>query len=104
MPDIRPAQLHGPRPLDELGSVNNPILNEIKRHGHFPPLNKPVGWDDAAFRKIFPTKDLPFQNVEEAKYGSTSNGENRLIWGGQPRCHEVDSATFHFFRPHRHPI
>lgn len=33
--------------LDELGSVNNPRLEEIKRFGHFPPTNKPIGWDDA---------------------------------------------------------
>jgi site-specific DNA-methyltransferase (adenine-specific)/adenine-specific DNA-methyltransferase len=67
--------------LDQLGSVNNPILEEIKRHGHFPPTDKPIGWDGEGFRKIFPTKELPFQTIDEIEYGRNSKGENKLIWG-----------------------
>jgi len=63
--------------LDEVGSNNNPILSEIKRHGHFPPTNKPIGWDEHEFRKIFQTKSLPFQDIEEIG----DSPVNRLIWG-----------------------
>ncbi len=63
--------------LDELGSNNNPVLSEIKRHGHFPPTNRPLGWDEHEFRKIFPTKDLPFQDIDIIG----TSPENRLIWG-----------------------
>ena len=71
MPSVK--KLH----LDEIGSNNNPILSEIRQYGYFPPTNIPTGWDGHGFRKIFPTEDACFQDIE--LIGSAP--VNRLIWG-----------------------
>lgn len=75
------AEAHRAFQLDQLGSNNNPVLKDISRHGHFPPTKMPIGWDEKGFTKIFPTKDLPFQDVYAVPFSKNSKQENRLIWG-----------------------
>ena len=57
-------------------------LRAIKRFGHQPEFNVPIGWDNKKFREIFTTKDLPFLTAEECDWdGSVNKITNRIVWG-----------------------
>jgi hypothetical protein len=57
-------------------------LDLVRRFGHMPSFDKPIGWDGKEFRQTFKTKALPFLTSEEFDWqGATTRCENRLIWG-----------------------
>jgi adenine-specific DNA-methyltransferase len=57
-------------------------LDFVRRFGHMPSFEKPIGWDGKEFRLTFKTKDLPFLTSEEFDWhDATTRCENRLIWG-----------------------
>ena len=57
-------------------------LAYVKRFGHMPEFDKPIGWDGKNFREVFKTKKLPFLISEECDWGGkTKKYENKLIWG-----------------------
>ena len=57
-------------------------LRFVKRFGHMPEFNTPIGWDRKGFQETFKTKDLPFLTTEKFDWdGSTKRRENKLIWG-----------------------
>ncbi len=62
---------------------SSPELQYVKRFGHMPSFEIPVGYDGKNFRETFKTKDeLPFLTTEIVDWdGSTKKIENRLIWG-----------------------
>ena len=54
----------------------------VKRFGHMPEFEKPIGWDGKGFQETFKTKELPFLTTEKFDWeGDTKRIENRLIWG-----------------------
>ena len=54
----------------------------VKRFGHMPNFEKPIGWDNKNFQETFRTKNLPFLETETFDWdGSAKKLENRLIWG-----------------------
>ena len=60
-------------------------LAYIKRFGHTPEFDKPIGWDGKNFTEVFKTKDLPFLTEERCQIGDgeikTIDFKNKLIWG-----------------------
>jgi DNA modification methylase len=57
-------------------------LGFVKRFGHMPDFQKPIGWDGKGFRETFKTKNLPFLITEDFKWEkATTQNSNRLIWG-----------------------
>lgn len=64
---------------------NEEKLAYIKRFGHTPEFDKPIGWDGKNFKEVFKTKNLPFLTEEKCHIGDneakTINFENKLIWG-----------------------
>jgi DNA modification methylase len=60
----------------------SPQLRYVKRFGHMPNLEIPVGYDGQNFRETFKTKDLPFLTTEIIDWdGNAKKIENKLIWG-----------------------
>ena len=59
------------------------ILAFIKRFGHTPEFDKPIGWDGKNFKEVFKTKNLPFLTEEKCHIGDNeiASFENKLIWG-----------------------
>jgi DNA modification methylase len=62
------------------------VATDVKRFGHMPSFEYPIGWDKKNFRETFKTKDLPFLTTEEYNWEDgvdvkVSNDQNRLIWG-----------------------
>lgn len=61
---------------------NRERLSYVKRFGHMPEFDKPIGWDGKGFQETFKTKKLPFLTTEEFNWdGTTKKFENKLIWG-----------------------
>ena len=58
-------------------------LQYVKKFGHMPNFEIPVGYDGKNFRETFKTKDeLPFLTNETVDWdGVTKKIENKLIWG-----------------------
>ena len=56
-------------------------LGFVKRFGHMPDFQKPIGWDGKEFRETFKTKNLPFLQNELIEGKSGKKELNRLIWG-----------------------
>jgi DNA modification methylase len=57
-------------------------LGFVKRFGHMPSFEKPIGWDGKNFHETFKTKYLPFLTTEEFDWtGKTKKIENRFVWG-----------------------
>lgn len=60
----------------------SPQLSYVKRFGHMPSFEIPVGYDGKNFQETFKTKNLPFLVTEECDWnGKTDTFENQLIWG-----------------------
>jgi DNA modification methylase len=60
----------------------SPELQYVKRFGHMPSFDTPVGYDGCNFRDTFKTKELPFLTTETIDWdGKTQLNSNRLIWG-----------------------
>lgn len=60
----------------------SPQLQYVRRFGHMPSFETPVGYDGQNFRETFKTKDLPFLLTETVECEKKSKKvENRLIWG-----------------------
>ena len=55
----------------------------VKRFGHMPNFELPIGWDGDNFRQTFKTEPLPFLDSElvEMPGANTKEKPNRLIWG-----------------------
>lgn len=61
---------------------SSPQLQYVRRFGHMPSFEIPVGYDGQNFRDTFKTKELPFLTAETFDWdGSVKKVENRLIWG-----------------------
>ncbi|MBN8542362.1 MAG: site-specific DNA-methyltransferase [Deltaproteobacteria bacterium] len=62
----------------------SPNLQYVKRFGHMPSFETPVGYDGKNFRETFKTKELPFLKTESIDWDGvvkSSSSGNRLIWG-----------------------
>lgn len=61
---------------------SSPQLQYVKRFGHMPSFETPVGYDGKSFHETFKTKELPFLTTETVDWdGSAKKVSNRLIWG-----------------------
>lgn len=62
---------------------SSPELQYVKRFGHMPSFEIPIGYDNNNYRETFKTKEsLPFLTTETIDWdGTTKKVENRLIWG-----------------------
>jgi DNA modification methylase len=62
---------------------SSPELQYVKRFGHMPNFEIPVGYDGKNFRETFKTKDdLPFLSTETVDWdGKARKLENKLVWG-----------------------
>lgn len=69
--------------INELSQPENKQLVYVKRFGHAPEFQNPIGWDSKNFKEVFKTKDLPFLTEEKCQIGDhpVTNFENKLIWG-----------------------
>lgn len=60
----------------------SPELQYVKRFGHMPSFDIPVGYDGKNFRETFKTKELPFLTTESIDWDGTAKSQlNKLIWG-----------------------
>lgn len=61
---------------------NIPSLEYVKRVGHMPDFQHPIGWDNRNFRETFKTKSMPFLTTEVCDWdGKVADTHNRLVWG-----------------------
>lgn len=57
-------------------------LEYVKRFGHMPSFDIPIGYDGKNFHETFKTKELPFLTTETIDWdGEAKNVSNRIIWG-----------------------
>jgi site-specific DNA-methyltransferase (adenine-specific) len=62
----------------------SPELQYVKRFGHMPSFDVPVGYDRKNFRDTFKTKDLPFLTTESVDWDGKVKAAlnvNKLVWG-----------------------
>ena len=60
----------------------SPQLQYVKRFGHMPSFDTPIGYDSQNFKETFKTKEIPFLKTEVIDWaGPKKEPENRLIWG-----------------------
>ncbi len=59
-----------------------PELEYVRRFGHMPSFETPVGYDGKNFQETFKTKELPFLTTETIDWDGGAKGiSNRIIWG-----------------------
>jgi DNA modification methylase len=60
----------------------SPELQYVKRFGHMPTFDTPVGYDGKNFQETFKTKELPFLTTETVDWdGNAKGAPNKIIWG-----------------------
>lgn len=57
-------------------------LQYVRRFGHMPSFDVPIGYDGKNFHETFKTKELPFLTTETIDWdGATKKTSNRIVWG-----------------------